>query len=172
MMTMTMKKNINSTWENKMKMHKNYFMIAGVFLLLAISTIASAADFDWLKDFSVQAQLDPSGFKARLATRFNIGDVQVNAVLSNVPDPGDAYMVLRLGEMSSKPAEYVIEQYKSKKHQGWGALAKSLGIKPGSAEFHALKQGGDLDKAGSRHKNTVQEKEQGHGKGKNKGKGK
>lgn len=171
MMMMTMKKNIN-IWENNMKRRKSLFIITSMFLLLAISTIASAADFDWLKDFSVQAQLDPSGFKARLATRFNIGDVQVNAVLSNVPDPADAYMVLRLGEMSSKPAEYVIEQYKSGKHKGWGALAKSLGIKPGSSEFHALKQGGDLDNGGSKHKSTVREKEQTHGKGKNKGKGK
>jgi len=155
-----------------MKTHKISLAGACLFLLLAVSAVASAADFDWLKDFSVQAQLDPSGFKARLATRFNIGDAQVSAVLSNVPDPGDAYMVMRLGEMSSKPAEYVVEQYKSRKHQGWGALAKSLGIKPGSSEFKALKQGGDLDNAGSKHKNQEQEKGRGQGKGKNKGKGK
>lgn len=169
-MTKTMMK--NTDMEVKMTRQRISVMVAGVFLLLAIATIASAGDFDWLKDFSVQAQLDPSGFKAQLATRFNIGDVQVNAVLSNVPDPGDAYMVMRLVEMSSKPTEYVIEQYKSGKNKGWGALANSLGIKPGSAEFKALKQGGDLDKAGGKQKNNVQEKGQSQGKGKNKGKGK
>jgi hypothetical protein len=168
MMMKTMMKNTNR--EGKMKRRKIAITITGVFLLLAITTIASAADFDWLKDFSVQAQLDPSGFKARLATRFNIGDAQVSAVLSNVPDPGEAYMVMRLGEMSSKPTEFVIEQYKSGKNKGWGALAKSLGIKPGSSEFKALKKGGDLDKAGGKQKNSVQEKGQGKGKGKNKGK--
>jgi len=153
-------------------MKKKLLMLSVMFMLVSSAAIASAADFDWLKDFSVQAQLDPSGFKARLATRFNIGDAQVSAVLSNVPDPGDAYMVLRLGEMSSKPADYVVQQYKSGKHKGWGALAKSLGIKPGSAEFHALKQGSDLDDNKGKQKDKKQEKAQGNGKGKNKGKGK
>jgi len=46
--------------------------------------------------------------------------------------------------MSGKPIDYVTEQYKESKGRGWGALAKSLGIKPGSPEFHALKRGDDL----------------------------
>jgi hypothetical protein len=65
-------------------------------------------------------------------------------VLNNVEKPSDAYLVLRLGEMSKQPIENVIEKYKSDKGKGWGALAKSLGIKPGSKEFHALKRGHDL----------------------------
>jgi hypothetical protein len=65
-------------------------------------------------------------------------------VLSTCDKPADAYIVLRLGEMSKQPTEYVIEQYKVGKGKGWGALAKSLGIKPGSQEFHALKRGHDL----------------------------
>jgi hypothetical protein len=69
-------------------------------------------------------------------------------------------MVLRLGEMSSRPTEYVINEYRSGKGKGWGALAKSLGIKPGSKEFHALKGGDDL--YGGDYKNR----------GKNKGKAK
>jgi hypothetical protein len=53
-------------------------------------------------------------------------------------------MVLRLGEMSNKPPEFVPREYKSVKGKDWGVLAKSLGIKPGSKEFHALKRGQDL----------------------------
>jgi len=44
--------------------------------------------------------------------------------------------------------------YQIHQGKGWGAIPKSLGIKPGSKEFHALKKG-DLD----------------GGKGKGKGKG-
>jgi hypothetical protein len=69
-------------------------------------------------------------------------------------------MVLRLGEMSAKPTDYVIEKYKSGKGKGWGALAQSLGIKPGSKEFHALKRGNDF----------YDDKDKGKGKGKGKGK--
>ena len=58
--------------------------------------------------------------------------------------------------MSGQPTEDVVRKYKSGKGQGWGALAKSLGIKPGSKEFKALKSGDDLydksDKGGGNGK--------------------
>ncbi|PKN19335.1 MAG: hypothetical protein CVU71_07445 [Deltaproteobacteria bacterium HGW-Deltaproteobacteria-6] len=134
---------------------KNIFFAVMVMLLLIPSTLW-AADFGWMPDFNIQAQADPSGFRARIATRFNIGDAQITTVLSNFPKPADAYVALRLGEMSGKPIDYVTTQYKGNRGRGWGALAKSLGIKPGSKEFHALKRGDDLY----------------GGKGKGKGKGK
>ena len=125
-----------------MKLFKILFIYTMV--LFAFSSAAVAGDFDWVKDLNIRAQADPSGFKATLATRFKIGDVHVDAVLSNVDDPADAYIMLRLGEMSGRPVETVVKGYKSNKNKGWGALAKSLGIKPGSQEFHALKRGHDL----------------------------
>jgi len=118
--------------------------------LFAVSSPVFADGFGWAEDFNIQAQADPSGFRARLATRFKIGDVQVRAVLSNFERPSDAYIVLRLGEMSNRSIDYVVDKYRHNKANGWGALAKSLGIKPGSAEFHALKRGHDLQ-AGSNH---------------------
>ena len=112
--------------------------------LLLISLNISAGDYDWMKDFSIKAEADPSGFRAKLEARFQIGDIKIKAVLGNVDKPADAYILLRLGEMSNKPIDYVIEKYKSEKGKGWGVLAKSLGIKPGSKNFHALKQGQDI----------------------------
>jgi len=109
-----------------------------------VSSAAIASDFGWTRDFNIQAQADPSGFRARLATRFDLGDVQVKAVLSNFDSPADAYIMLRLGEMSGRPTDSVVEKYRNNKGKGWGALAKGLGIKPGSEEFHALKRGQDL----------------------------
>jgi hypothetical protein len=147
-----------------MKLQKMLFMFAVLFLLISLAAAASAGDFGWIKDLNIQAKADLSGFKATLGARFNIGDTQINAVLSNVTDPADAYMVLRLGEMSSKPPEYVIEKYKSGKGKGWGVLAKSLGIKPGSKEFMALKRGHDISDDKTKNKN------QGKGKGSGKGK--
>ena len=143
-----------------MKLQKMLFIVSVVFLLLSSSAIVVAGDFDWLRDFNIRAEADPSGFRARLATRFKIGDTQINAVLSNVDKPADAYMVLRLGEMSAKPTDYVIEKYRSEKGKGWGAFAKSLGIKPGSKEFHSLKNGNDI----------YNDNDKGKGKGKDKDK--
>ena len=145
-----------------MKLQKILLMVSVVFLLVSSSEVVAAGDFDWTRNFNIRAEADPSGFRTRLATRFKIGDTRINAVLSNVERPADAYMILRLGEISAKPTDYVIEKYKSGKGKGWGALAKSLGIKPGSKEFHALKRGNDI----------YYDNDKGKGKGKSKGKGK
>lgn len=129
-----------------MKFKKKLLMVS-VMLLLVSSAVAvgvAAEDFAWTKDFNIKAEADPSGFRASLATRFKIGDAEIRLVLSNVEKPADAYILLRLGEMSAKPMDYVIKKYKSNKGKGWGVLARSLGIKPGSKEFHALKRGDDL----------------------------
>ena len=144
-----------------MKLQRMLVMFSVMCLFFLSAAAVAAGDFDWTGDFNIRAEADPSGFRARLAARFKIGDTQINAVLSNIDEPADAYMVLRLGEMSGKPTDYVIEKYKSGKGKGWGALAHSLGIKPGSKEFHALKRGNDFydDK----------DKNKGKGKGKSKG---
>lgn len=51
----------------------------------------------------------------------------------------DACIALKLSFLSHKPLNDVVSAYKAKQGKGWGAVAKSLGIKPGSREFHALK---------------------------------
>jgi len=129
-------------------------------LVLSVS-ITAAGDFDWTRDFNLRAEADRDSFRAQLSTRFNIGNAQVKVVLGNVDSPADAYMVLRLGEMSSKPLDYVLGKYRAEKGKGWGVLAKSLGIKPGSREFHALKEGSDVYGGDGRRK--------GHGKKKGRG---
>lgn len=139
-------------------------LIATVLLVFVITLQEGfAADFDWTKDFNIRAQADPSGFRAQLATRFRIGDTQITAVLGNVQSPADAYMIFRLGEMASRPPDYVLEKYKHGKGKGWGVIAQSLGIKPGSQEFHALKRGSDLYDVSQKGK----DKGKGKGKGKN-----
>ncbi len=143
-----------------MKVLKMMFVVSMVLLL--VSSAAVAGDFGWIRDFNIKAEANPSGFRASLAARFKIGNAQIEIVLNNVEKSSDAYLVLRLGEMSKQPIENVIEKYKSGKGKGWGALAKSLGIKPGSKEFHALKRNHDLYD----EKPKVKSK----GKGKSKGK--
>lgn len=118
--------------------------LTGLMVFLLVSSTALAGDFDWIQDLNIRATADPSGFKAQLGARFKIGNAEINTVIGNVEKPADAYMVLRLGEMSHQPTDYVMKQYRSGKGKGWGVLAKSLGIKPGSKEFHDLKRGHDL----------------------------
>lgn len=150
-------------------MKKIRIAIMVALILFVGSSLVTAGDFDWMRDFNAQASLDPSGFRARLATRFQIGDAKISAVLSNIPDPAGAYMVLRLGEMSHQPPERVMEEYNKNKGKGWGVMAKNLGIKPGSAEFKALKSGHDLDKGGKGMKDSKDQPKGKKGKSKDKG---
>lgn len=51
--------------------------------------------------------------------------------------PANIYLAYTLSSVSGKPVENIFELYKQKK--GWGEIAKELGIKPGSREFHMMK---------------------------------
>ena len=124
-------------------MRRQGFLVLSLMVLLG-SPAGAAGDFDWVKDFNIMVQADPAGFRTRMAARFRIGDAQITAVLGNVSSPADAYIVLRLGEMSRRPTDDVLREYKASKGKGWGVIAQRLGIKPGSEEFHALKRGQDL----------------------------
>jgi len=147
-------------------------ILLGFIVFISLNIEVNAGDFGWLEQLSIEAKSDGSGFRTRLATRFKIGEAKVKVVISDTGNGADAYMVMRLGEMSGHNVEFVTERYLENKRKGWGALARSLGIKPGSRAFKALKRGHDLNDVnqGSRGK----EKNKGHKKNKshkNKGKG-
>ncbi len=55
--------------------------------------------------------------------------------------PGDVYLACALASIIGRPCRYVADIWERDHAQGWGAVAKNLGIKPGSPEFHRLKKG-------------------------------
>jgi len=145
-------------------MAKIFSVFSAVLLVcLMISPVLASSDLDsFIKRVNVQAQADLGAFKVRLSTQFGVPVPKVDAIMASVRTPGDAYMCLRVGQVVSKPPEVVVKEYQAHKGKGWGVIAKNLGIKPGSKEFHALKKG-DFDGNDS---------DSGKGKGRSKGKGK
>jgi hypothetical protein len=137
------------------------------FALLCLPALASAGLDDFLRSVNVQARADMDGFAVKVSAQFGVPAARVQAVLQTVESPADAFMVFQLGQMASKPPETVLQTYSAKKGQGWGVMAKELGIKPGSKEFHALKSG-DLVFGESRAEAAGKSKEKGKGKGKGK----
>jgi hypothetical protein len=137
-------------------------------VLLALSTsgqVFAGGGLDvFLNNLNVEARTDLSGFSARVSAQFGAPLVQVRATIATVREPADAFMVYQLGRMSGSPPETVIATYKTNRGKGWGVIAKELGIKPGSPEFHALKRG-DFALAGG----PAGGPGMGHGKGKGKG---
>ncbi len=100
------------------------------------------ADLDgFLQSLNVQAKADLGQYSVQLSAQFGVSQTQVNAIIKRVDSPADAFMCLQLGQMSHKDPETVVRTYQGNKGKGWGVIARELGIKPGSPEFHALKRG-------------------------------
>ena len=132
-----------------------------VMLGLMLPAAALASDLtDFVRKLDAKAKADLSGFKASLHAEFPVPGGTIELALSNAKSPADAYMMLKLGEVSGRPVQEVVDVYKVNKDKGWGYIAKQMGIKPGSAEFHALKDGPSGKSKGKK------------GKGPGKGKGK
>jgi len=64
-------------------------------------------------------------------------------------EPGDIYYASALAYAAHRPLGDVARDYENNRGQGWGVMAQRMGIKPGSAEFHALK--GQMGKSKGRY---------------------
>lgn len=76
--------------------------------------------------------------------------------------PGDVYYACALAAQAHRPCSDAVKMYDEDHGQGWGAVAMRMGIKPGSAEFHALK--GRVDRSNGRFKSKWKDgHDDGHG---------
>lgn len=116
------------------------FLVPALIIGMAVPGVAGGLE-GFLAQLDARARADLKGFSAQVSAQFNIGEGQVRTLLGSLPRPSDAFMVLQLGQWSGKSVDRVLPVYRARKGQGWGAVAKDLGIKPGSPEFHALKRG-------------------------------
>lgn len=53
--------------------------------------------------------------------------------------PGDIYYACAIAYQLRRPCLDIVKLYERDHGQGWGVIARRLGIKPGSPAFHALK---------------------------------
>ena len=145
-------------------------VVAAIMLVLFGGQAAAEGGLQvFLDNLNVEARADMHGYAIKLSTQFGVPVPQVEAVISKVSAPADAFMCFQLGHMSGYRYERVVQTYQKNRGRGWGVIAKSLGIKPGSPEFHALKNG-DFVFDGQPQATTGkgQGKGGGQGKGKNK----
>jgi hypothetical protein len=116
-----------------------------------------------LNTINAKAKVDFGKFKAEMAVKYNIDEKKIEYMHTEVAmEPAEIYLAFEIGKIANKPIDVVIEEYKINQKKGWGVIAKDLGIKPGSSEFHALKNETKLSSGRKVHGNS----------GKSKGKGK
>ena len=82
---------------------------------------------------------DPALFRQKLALHYNLNESSIGDLHQKFNrNWGDLALGLEMGKLSNKPMSTVAGAYE--KNQGWGNIAKDLGIKPGSEEFHRMKR--------------------------------
>jgi hypothetical protein len=138
-----------------------------------------------LGDVNVFGRGDTDGFIDEIVVSFGAPRYLVRELIEDRRwAPGDVYYACALAYQLKKPCGYVSDIYQKDHAQGWGVIAKRLGIKPGSPEFHTMKKninGGYMRMDGKAKSKAATQKaaksmkvgpEQGKGQAKGKGKGK
>ncbi len=116
-------------------------LAALAFALISLPALAAQGLDAFLDHVNVEARADMNVFAARVSAQFGVPEAQVRIVLGKVSQPADAFMVFQIGQMAHRDADSVLRVYGSHRGRGWGVIAQEMGIKPGSAEFKALKRG-------------------------------
>lgn len=86
-----------------------------------------------------EANKNLSLFKQNLIVDFGTTLPKIEACFKIGMTAGDVRLAFEIGKIARLPIERVQTVYKTSSKKGWGAMAKELGIKPGSPEFHQLK---------------------------------
>ena len=163
---------LRMTWLNQddiggtMKTLLRCYMAMFIVLIISSPLMAGGGLDVFLNNLNVQARADMDGFAARVSAQFGVPLPQVEAVIGTVKTPADAFMCFELGQMTHRPYKDAVQVYQKNRGRGWGVIAKEMGIKPGSPEFHALKRG-DFALTGEPG-GVVHKKGKGKGKGHNK----
>lgn len=129
-----------------------------------------------LSDVNENAKDNLEFFAKDVGQKFNIAKSLVDKVIKTM-HPGDIFMAAQLSSILNKPFEDILGSYDKNKGKGWGVIAKELGIKPGSPEFHKMKKmmksnGNSKGNGNSGSKDNGNSGNKGNGNGNGKGKNK
>jgi hypothetical protein len=112
------------------------------FGLVLFTTGIAHADLNvYLRSLNINAEANIGSFRTQVGVQYGASGPTLDLAFKAASSPAEAAVLLWLGQRSNTPMEKVVQVYQSQKGKGWGAVAQSLGIKPGSADFHALKEG-------------------------------
>ena len=100
------------------------------------------------------ASVNFGAFKADISGSYDIPNNKIDYLSARVGmTAGDIYMTVEIAKITNRSIDQVVDVYQTSKGNGWGVIAKELGIKPGSAEFHALKGKGNKKSSHSKNNN-------------------
>ncbi|MBK3517024.1 hypothetical protein [Carboxylicivirga marina] len=117
-----------------------------------------------LNTINAGANLDFGAFKTDLSISYNVSEKKLDYMHGELNmAAGEIYLALEISKLSKTSIDGVIQTHQMHKNKGWGYVARQLGIKPGSEEFHQLKNNSKNKASNHKHPKA---------KGKSKGKSK
>jgi len=130
-------------------MRKNKKIIA-LLAILAFSFIAAMGlsaqttgeDDDLDEELSLvneAGEEDLEGLFLKLSVEFNVDILVLQDLSTQGYAPGEIWLALEISQATEKPLAEAILLADGVEGHGWGILAQTIGVAPGSAEFHALK---------------------------------
>ena len=159
-----------------MTMKRKIVALAGILALALVAgqNLFAQTDKADLEDKITQVnqagEQDLNALFTRLSIQYSVELTVLQDLGAQGYEPGQLWLALEIRSASDKTLADALVLVGETEGHGWGLLAQALGIKPGSAEFFALKT-----KLGERNENVVtamnHEREkngQGNGKGENK----
>jgi hypothetical protein len=150
------------------------FAVASLSLNAQIKVTTGDSELDKsLIELNTAAKNSLDAFKKDAVEKFNVATSVVDNLLNiHKMEPSDVIMSLEVAQIAHQPVDQVATLYDKNKSKGWGEIAKEMGIKPGSKEFHQLKDNAKGKSKSMKGKGHDGEKESGKGNGHGKGKGK
>lgn len=121
--------------------------IIALMLLLIGSTAAFGQTYDsgdkeldsQLKTINAEALKDWDKFKTDVSQKYNTTRDKIETLINLGMAASDIIMAHEVSAIVLRPVDDVVACYEKNKGKGWGVIAKEMGIKPGSPEFHKLK---------------------------------
>ncbi|MES2557947.1 MAG: hypothetical protein V4604_17460 [Bacteroidota bacterium] len=92
-----------------------------------------------LKTINTEAKKDLEQFKTDVSKKYSTTIDKIEALIKLGMQAADIIMAHEVSAIVLRPVDDVVACYEKNKGKGWGVIAKEMGIKPGSAEFHKLK---------------------------------
>lgn len=131
---------------------KNLFLLVLAFIVYTASAQISfntgnpQLDSD-LNVINAYAISDIGSFKAEMRLSYNLTEKNFDYMHGSLQmEPGEIYLAVEISKIAKTSLDNVISIYQTDKSKGWGYIAKQAGIKPGSAEFHQLKNNANSKK--------------------------
>ncbi|MCL6589402.1 MAG: hypothetical protein K6U80_05545 [Firmicutes bacterium] len=126
-----------------MKKSTKALTLAAIYIALLFAAFTAFAELSLdsvLLQINASGRNDYSAFKTQMTLSFNISGQRVDYLYTSLRmAPGDIFMTFQVAIICGVPVDRVVKVYKVQRKNGWGVIARELGIKPGSARFKLLK---------------------------------